>query len=241
MHASHRRSAMAVLIVLAITGLALAIPAGAAAKRIPDFGGGCNPSTTTPGVAVGCYAFVDPQLQDDPWPTGRLTFSVPSFKGTLSRTSCDAAAGFCDVSYTPKGNGSASRKDTITIAYSGDTFWTSRKTTVVVAVPAKLPVYLVTSCDRAATTPGVPAACELDIYPSTSGPTPTGSVTLVVPTYKGTVSPASCNAAAGSCSFSYTPKGIATTTRKDTITATYGGDAFWGSKKATVVVEVHAP
>jgi hypothetical protein len=241
MRTRHRRSVRIALLVLMLAIAALAIPANAATKRIPNFGAGCNPTMTTPGVAVTCYGYVDAQLQEDPTPTGRLTFTVPSFKGSVSPTSCDAAAGFCNFTYTPKGTGNPTRKDTITIAYSGDSFWASRKTTVVVAVPAKLPPGFGASCNQPSTTPGVPVQCSAFIYATGSNtPAPTGTITFTVPSFKGSVSPTSCDAPAGFCSFSYTPKGSGSAFRKDTITASYPGDSFWGSTKATIVVQVPA-
>lgn len=236
------RSALTVPLLLVLAGVALAMPASAA-KRIPSFAGGCNPSTTTPGVAVACYTWVDSQLPDDPAPTGTLKITAPSYKGTLSVTRCDAAS-FCDFGYLPKGAGSPTRKDTITVTYSGDTFWASRTLKIVVAVPAKLPTSFGASCDQQATTPGTALHCVAFVYTSSAAaPTPTGTLTFAVPSYKGSASPASCDVvtADGRCDFWYTPKGTGTTTRKDTITVSYSGDGFWASSRTAVVVQVHAP
>lgn len=239
MRPQHRSPVVTALCVLALAVVVLAVPANAATKRIPNFGGGCNPTATKTGDPVTCYAYVDAQLQDDPAPTGRLTFSVPSFKGTLSRTSCDAADGFCNVSYTPKGAGSATRKDTITISYSGDSFWAADTTSVVVAVPVKLPANFNVYCQEWSTLPGRAVQCTASVYPTSGQPVwPTGIVSFAVPSYKGAVTPTSCEIVDSSCHFSYTPIGSGSATRKDTITATYSGDADWASSLTNVVIAV---
>jgi hypothetical protein len=234
------RSVASCLIALVLAVLALAVPADAAGKLVPYFGIEC-PDATTPGRAAPCYVFVEPPLfQDAPQPTGTITVSVSSLKGTVTPTTCDAARGSCGISYTPKGTGTSWRKDTITVSYSGDSVWYSQRKSAVIAVLPEMPVDMHVYCDPSSVVPGYSTHCLVDVYPGTADVLhPTGTVSFTVPTSKGTVTP-SCvlDPVYMSCGFSYTPTGVGSGLRKDTITASYSGDAEYGPATTTFAVAV---
>lgn len=236
----HVRSVLTCILVATLAGLALAIPAQAESKLVPSFGIEC-PDATTPGRAAPCWVHVEPQFfQNAPQPTGTITVSVSSLKGTVTPTTCDAAQRECSVSYTPKGTGYSSRKDTITVAYSGDAVWYSQRRSAVIAVPAELPVDMHVYCDPWSAVPGYSTHCSVHVYPGTADVLhPTGTVSFTVAASRGTVTP-SCvlDVVSMSCGVSYTPTGVGSGWRKDTITASYSGDAEYGPATTTVAVAV---
>lgn len=200
----------------------------------------CDPGTIVPGHSTYCSATVNPGTGHLPSPTGTVTFTVTNSRGMVTPTSCVLVDFSCGVSYTPTGVGTGWRKDTITASYSGDSEWGPASTTISVSVPSRQPPYLAPRCDQVETTPGVPATCWVEFGPTTSGPVPTGAVTLTVPSTRGTVTPSTCPASVTRCDFTYTPKGIGSSTRVDKITATYPGDSFWAPATGAVYVEVPA-
>jgi hypothetical protein len=168
---------------------------------------------------------------------GTLTFTVPTYKGTTSPTSCHYSNNACYFTYTPKGRGTNTRKDTITATYSDDPYVETGKatTTIEVKPTPPLPVAdVAVSCFATSTTPGVPVTCTSYVNGFAYG----GTLTFTVPTYKGTTSPTSCHYSNNACYFTYTPKGRGTNTRKDTITATYSDDPYVETGKATTTIEV---
>jgi hypothetical protein len=235
----HVRSVLTCILVATLAGLALAIPASAETKFTPSFGVDC-PEATTPGRTVLCYVHVQSFVQGGnlPWPTGTVSFSVPSFKGVISPTTCVLDQGACTIAYTPKGTGTSWRRDTISATYSGDSVWYSQRTSTVIAVPAELPVSFHVYCDPGSVVPGYTTHCSVSVLPGTAHlPSPTGTVSFTVPAAKGTVTP-TCVLVDMHCAIAYTPTGVGSGWRKDTITATYSGDAEWGQSTTTAVVAV---
>jgi hypothetical protein len=247
MRRKHVWSGVTGLVSLTLAVAALAAPADAAWEwKISVMNSGANcPKATKPGVAASCRAFIDWRLDHPqyppPQPTGTVKFS--SFRGSVSPTSCDAALVSCTISYTPRGAGSALRKDTIQLSYSGDSVWYPKRTSVTIAVPVKLPVDF-NLCTPPSTEPGETVQCSAQVEPGTAyspNPQPTGTVHFSVSSTKGTVTPTTCVINFNSCAFTYTPKGTGTPWRKDVVTATYSGDADWTSARKTVVFQVRAP
>lgn len=229
------RSAATVLLALSLAGVVL--PGPASATTSPYMSLGCFQPSTTPGVALECYASVTGPTSDDPVPTGTVSLTAPSFKGQVSPASCDASSP-CTFAYTPKGSGSATRKDTVTATYSGDAVYTARQATVTVKVTVKPAPGLVAFCTQPYTTPGAALQCSAGTYSPGGGAAPTGTLKVKVPTFKGSATPATCDASG--CDFTYVPKGSGTTSRRDTITVMYGGDAVYSSAQASIAVAVPA-
>lgn len=237
MRPQHLRPVLSGLLALMLSTIVLGFPAHAATKPAPGFYVYCYYSEVAPGGSVPCISDAYDTTGHDPAPTGAITLTVPSTKGTVTPSSC--AGNHCSFSYTPTGAGSTSRKDTITGTYSGDAFWAPAKATVVVAVPTRVHATFYVQCDPYSTRPGDPTDCTMWIYPGNGGSVqPTGPVVISVPSYKGSLSTTSCNAAVQTCSFTYTPKGSGSPSRKDAITASYLGDSIWPAAKATATVSV---
>lgn len=229
------RSAATALLAVSLAGILL--PASASATTSPYMSVGCFQPSTTPGVALECYASVTGPTSNDPVPTGTFDFTAPSFKGVVSPASCDASS-TCMFAYTPKGSGSATRKDTVTATYSGDAVYTSRQATVTVKVTVRPAPGLVAFCAQPYTTPGLALQCSAATYSPGGGAAPTGTLRIKVPTFKGAVTPVACDASG--CDFTYVPKGSGTTSRRDTITVMYSGDGVYSSAQASIPVAVPA-
>jgi hypothetical protein len=217
--------------VMIVAALLTAAPA-AAAKGHASISFFCfSTGQNTPGYPIGCQAAVNGL----PAPTGALTISASSSKGTVNG-GCTFLSN-CSFSYTPKGKGSAHRKDTITVRYSGDDHYYSARASTKIAVLASPPMGLQLSCP-ASTTTGSFAYCSLSIQPH--GFPGGNSVDVKVPSYKGAVTPAQCPAFQGSCTVIFIPKGRGYDTRVDTITASYAGDLYNSPNKVTAKVHVGA-
>jgi hypothetical protein len=200
----------------------------------------CPDTETTPGVSVECSVFVS---TGTPVPTGTVSLAASTFKGTLSRRSCPVASSSdpCEFTYTPKGNGSATRTDKITVTYSGGSSYPKQVKTLSIAVKPK-PIPLLGAECGDQTTPGVPVQCAVFVDPNGAGQ-PTGSVALAASSLKGTLSRKSCPATASTdpCEFTYTPKRTGSPTRVDNIRATYPGDARYQNVSIVEGVNVSAP
>lgn len=239
MRLQHPRTVLSLLLALVAASLTMTGVGSAATKPVPGLGASCERPTTTPGTAVTCTVLIS-AVPGGPEPTGTFSLSVPSYKGTVSPDVCVISEGQCTLSYTPKGSGSSTRKDTITATYSGDSFYATAKVLVVVGVRLTPMANFSFFCFPAETTPGVSVPCLIVLSDSGEGAgEPSGTVTVSVPSYKGSVSPTSCSfSAGGSCNLSYTPVGTGSSTRKDVITATYSGNTLYGTGKATTTVFV---
>src|SRR5689334_5057074 len=206
MRLQHPRSVLGLLLALVVSLLAVVSAANAATKPSVSLSSSCVRPTTMPGHAVSCSVNVnwEPGL---PSPSGTIALSAPSYKGTVSPTTCVVDGGtLCEFSYTPKGTGSTSRTDTITAIYSGDTNWASGRITAVVGVRTQpIPIFG-TGCNLGETTPGVTMSCF--VYLADSGEEgagePTGTVAITVPASRGSVTPTSCTYVVGGwCYFDY--------------------------------------
>lgn len=198
----------------------------------------CPDPETTPAVAVECSLFVS---AGTPAPTGTVSLAANAFQGTLSRRTCpvSSSADPCEFTYMPKGNGTATRSDKITVTYSGSSTYPKQVKTLNIAVKPKPVPILNVACGEQ-TTPTVPVQCSVSVEANGGAGQPTGSVALSANPFKGTLSPRSCPASSA-CSFTYTPKGTGSPTRVDTIRATYPGDARYQRVSALENVNVVKP
>jgi hypothetical protein len=236
MRTQHPRVITALLLALMVSVFAVTSAASAATRPVAGMDAFCLRPSTSPGVAISCTVHV----AGNPIPTGTISFSVPSWKGVVSPTVCFVSNGDCAFSYTPKGTGSNTRKDSITASYSGDAVYDAAKITVVVFVRPMPEPNFGMGCISAETTPGVPVQCEVFLSDSGEGAgEPTGNVTFTVPSYKGFVSPGGCFFnTGGTCTLTYTPVGNGSGSRKDVITATYSGNGRYAAAKTTTTVFV---
>ena len=208
----------------------------------PGMGLACSAARTTPGVPVTCTGYVNGNGVTPL--NGTMTFSVPSYRGTVTPTTCAVAAlaKNCHVSYVPTGQGSASRVDTITAKYTGDPRFADATVKATVEVDPKPYPLLGFSCAAYSTTPGTPLRCALSVQGVSPLGQPTGHISLSVPSYKGTITPATCPAnTQTTCNLTYTPVGTGSDFRTDKITMTYPGDARYASLKGVISVSVTKP
>ena len=199
-------------------------------------------SPTTPGVPVGCTAQV---AGNGKMPlAGELRFSVPAYKGTVTPTTCAVAAlaKSCHVSYVPTGRGSAARTDAITVKYAGDPRYADATAKATVEVDPKPYPLIGFGCSSYSTTPGTPLRCALSVQGISPLGQPTGHVSLSAPSYRGTITPASCPANTQNiCNLTYTAVGTGSNFRVDKITVSYPGDARYAALKTAISVDVTKP
>jgi len=143
----------------------------------------------------------------------------------------------CSVTYTPSAVGTGSH--TITAQYLGDPIYaaSSASDTVTVLDTGATSV----SCSPGTVAVGAPSMCTATVT-DTAGPatTPTGTVSFGSSgpgDFGGSPCTLSGSGASASCSVSYTPDASGST-RTDTITATYGGDATHAGSSGTTAVTV---
>lgn len=231
-----RTAPMIVLAGIMIAASLIASSPASAAKTRPTVSVFCfgTGEPQTPGYARHCDLFVlGPS--GAPQPTGTVKLSAAASKGTLSTTSCSVGA--CHFTYTPKGTGSNTRKDTVTAAYSGDVNYSARRSSTKVQVLKSPPAQMTLSCQETVQA-GASAFCTLSYQIAGSFET-RQNIALTAPSYKGTVAPESCfTVFSSSCTHGYTPKGRGSDTRVDKITASYPGDVFNSPAKVTETIKV---
>ncbi|MFZ0139720.1 MAG: hypothetical protein WAL70_01435 [Aeromicrobium sp.] len=198
----------------------------------------CSDGETTQAFPIECSVFVS---AGTPAPTGTVSLAANSFAGTLSSKTCPVSSESspCTFTYTPKGYGTSTRTDKITITYAGDSTYPKQTTTLTIAVKPKPAPVLNASCGDQ-TTPGVPVQCQVTVDPNGAGQ-PTGTVALSANAYKGTLSLESCPAVSTDpCIFTYTPKGTGTAKRMDPVRFAYSGDAHYQKVSLREQVKVTA-
>jgi hypothetical protein len=124
-----RRRTAPMIVLVGIMSAASLITSSPAAAEPADVTVSCFDTSTTPGVPVTCTSYVNGFAYG-----GTLTFTVPTYKGTTSPTSCHYSNNACYFTYTPKGRGTNTRKDTITATYSDDPYVETGKATTTIEV-----------------------------------------------------------------------------------------------------------
>ncbi len=201
----------------------------------------CVPSITTAGTQVTCRATVEDSTVSGAAliPTGNFTFTHTG-AGDLSPVTCalapltlDSAA--CTVHYTPALGSTGSQQ--IGGKYGGDADHSSVTPTSFTLQLRARASSLALSCGSGYAIVNTPISCTAKVSDASGGATlaPTGGVSFAS-TGAGTFSPPACSLHSGSCSVIYTPR--AGSEGSATITATYSGDANYGSSFGTAVLSV---
>src|SRR6266487_4454918 len=200
----------------------------------------CNPSPVVIGGATACTVAVTARSSTTT-PTGSVTFTSNS-TGTFSSTVCDLAGSSgsrvasCSVDYYPLAVGT----HMIDGWYSGDmTYPPSMSSRTLTVIPATTTTSV--SCTPAVLDLNEPSTCMATVVgvdPTETTP-PTGSVIFSVLSSGGSFTQTSCDLMAipsyqASCSATYTPS----TSGPQTITGSYGGDAFYSASVGTFALDV---
>ncbi|KAA1419374.1 hypothetical protein F0U44_13125 [Nocardioides humilatus] len=103
-------------------------------KPVPAGGFSCSPNPAVPGQYVTCEVGVT----GDPSPTGFITPSVSSNKGTVTPATCNVEDYFyCVFYYQASGTGTNTRADKVTFSYTGDANWAP--TEIVASIGVRSP------------------------------------------------------------------------------------------------------
>src|SRR2546422_5220295 len=200
----------------------------------------CNPSPVVIGGATACTVAVTARSSTTT-PTGSVTFTSNS-TGTFSSTVCDLAGSSgsrvasCSVDYYPLAVGT----HMIDGSYSGDmTYPPSMSSRTLTVIPATTTTSV--SCTPAALNLNETSTCLATVAgvdPTETSP-PSGSVVFSVMPIGGFFAQTSCDLIAvpayqASCSATYAPS----TSGPQTITGSYGGDAFYSASLGNFSLDV---
>jgi hypothetical protein len=195
-----------------------------AAKGTPFISFDCAPATIHELGGTTCHSRVYAGAsyngdESSPVPSGKVSFTPTSTKGTLSVTSCTlvpfgSGGADCMTQYTAKTPGSDTRSDTITASYAGDTHFLAAKATTTVAVTPRPVPSVGIVCDPDPMTDVQTTTCTFIVQaPEETDIAPTGAV-LTTATGHGTFTPAKCALVTsstglfdGRCSVTYKPSG----------------------------------
>ena len=204
---------------------------------------GCAAGPVSIGSSVSCTVQVSNGTSPPPTGVATLRSSAPG-----SFTACDLAAGaddtaVCTFTYTPLALGAgSSSSDTITASYSGDNAnAASSGTTTLTLTSAVTSTTL--SCSSASTHIGYPARCNVQVsFPPGVHDPPSGGIPMHS---SGSGSFTACRlgpaqGASADCSTMYTPSGVGSPSRVDTITARFRGNASNATSSDTTTIRVLA-
>jgi hypothetical protein len=204
---------------------------------------GCAAGPVSIGSSVSCTVQVSNGTSSPPTGVATLRSSAPG-----SFTACDLAAGAddtaeCTFTYTPLALGAgSSSSDTITASYGGDNAnAASSGTTTLTLTPAVTSTTF--SCLSASTHIGYPVRCNVQVsYPQGVHDPPSGGIPMHS---SGSGSFTACRlgpaqSASADCSTMYTPSGVGSPSRVDTITALFRGNASNATSSDTTTVRVLA-
>lgn len=201
----------------------------------------CIPSISSSGSQVACMATVKDSSGSGVAliPKGNFSFST-SGGGNFSPASCSLVAltsdsSACTVHYAPATGSIGSQQ--IGGKYGGDVDHSSATATPFTLQIRARASSLSLSCGSGYVTVNTPIGCTATVT-DVSGltpQTPTGWVGFET-SRAGSFSPSACTIHSGSCSVTYTPR--AGSEGGVTITASYSGDANFGSSSGTAVISV---
>ena len=202
----------------------------------------CNPSPVVIGGATACTVTVTAIRSSATTPTGNVTFATNG-TGIFSSTICDLSGSSgsrvasCSVDYYPLAVGT----HVIDGSYSGDNTYPSLMSPRIFLTVISATTTTLVSCTPAVLNLNEPSNCIATVAgvdPTETTP-PTGSVIFSVLSSGGSFTQTSCDLIAipsyqASCSATYTPS----SSGPQTITSSYGGDAFYSASVGTFALDV---
>jgi hypothetical protein len=195
----------------------------------------CTPTSISVGSVTSCTASVSAASGSttSALPSGTVTFSAANGDFTPG-ASCQLSAGSCTVSFTPSRGSEGSIS--IGAGYSGDENHLASAASPITVTATTRSVTVSVVCSPASTLPFSNTTCTATVIDSDSGNAidPSGTVSFNA-SVTGVFSPTSCTLSSGSCSVTFTPPGVSTSTTIQ-ITATYSGDTdhSGGSDSTTI-------
>jgi DNA-binding beta-propeller fold protein YncE len=204
---------------------------------------GCAAGSVSIGSSVSCTVQVSNGTSSPPTGVATLHSSASG-----SFTACNLVAGAddtagCTFTYTPLALGpGSSSSDTITGSYSGDKAnAASSGTTTLTLTPAVTSTTV--SCSSASTHVDNPVNCNVQVsYPQGVHDLPSGGIPMHS---SGSGSFTACrlgpaHGTSADCSTKYTPSGVGSQSRVDTITARFRGNASNATSSDTTTMKVLA-